>query len=109
MPTSFKGNPRFYQISCFGGLIDSLDIEQLNKRGWTLQERYLSPRVVHYGKDQLFFEYEGGIIAEDGSRFQVIFQQNRYCVTGAGNPVPGVIHSLRPRVPKMTRSIWIPK
>jgi hypothetical protein len=69
MPTSFKGNPRTYQIGCFGAPVDLLDKEPLNKRGWTLQERYLSPRIVHYGKHQLLFECDGGIMAEDGSRF----------------------------------------
>ncbi|KAF6785733.1 heterokaryon incompatibility protein [Colletotrichum sojae] len=28
----------------------------LNKRGWVLQERLLSPRVLHFGRDQLFWE-----------------------------------------------------
>ncbi|CZR69572.1 uncharacterized protein PAC_19472 [Phialocephala subalpina] len=75
MPTSFKDNPRFYQLGSFGALVDPLDKEPLNKRGWTLQERYLPPRIVHYGKDQLFFECKGGAIAEDGSRFESLFSK----------------------------------
>ncbi|RFU27144.1 hypothetical protein B7463_g9194, partial [Scytalidium lignicola] len=70
MPTSFRDNPRTYQIGCFGAAVDPLDKEPLNKRGWVLQERYLSSRIVHYGKHQLFFECNGGMIAEDGSRFE---------------------------------------
>lgn len=27
-----------------------------NKRGWVLQERILSPRVLHFGRDEVFFE-----------------------------------------------------
>ena len=29
---------------------------QLNQRGWVMQERWLSPRVLHYGRDQLLWE-----------------------------------------------------
>ena len=28
----------------------------LNKRGWVMQERWLSPRVLHYGRDQILWE-----------------------------------------------------
>lgn len=28
----------------------------LNRRGWVLQERLLAPRVLHFGRDQLFWE-----------------------------------------------------
>jgi len=30
--------------------------EPLNQRGWVLQERILSPRVLHFGRGQLFWE-----------------------------------------------------
>ena len=29
---------------------------RLNRRGWVMQERWLSPRVLHYGRDQLLWE-----------------------------------------------------
>ena len=28
----------------------------LNRRGWVMQERWLSPRVLHYGRDQILWE-----------------------------------------------------
>ena len=28
----------------------------LNRRGWVLQERHLAPRILYYGKQQLFWE-----------------------------------------------------
>jgi hypothetical protein len=28
----------------------------LARRGWTLQERFLSPRMIHYGSEQIFWE-----------------------------------------------------
>ena len=109
MPASFKDNPRFYQIGCFGGLVDPLDIEPLNKRGWTLQERYLSPRVVHYGKDQLFFECKGGMIGEDGSRFQSYFSTEsllRYRSRKSSSWSDSLFAS---KGAKNDPSIWIPK
>jgi hypothetical protein len=30
--------------------------EPLNRRGWVLQERILSPRLIHFGREQLFWE-----------------------------------------------------
>ncbi|KAK1634598.1 heterokaryon incompatibility protein [Colletotrichum phormii] len=37
---------------------------RLNKRGWVLQERLLSPRVLHFGSDQLFWECREQAAAE---------------------------------------------
>ncbi|KAJ0314894.1 hypothetical protein Brms1b_006428 [Colletotrichum noveboracense] len=36
----------------------------LNKRGWVLQERLLSPRVLHFGRDQLYWECREHAAAE---------------------------------------------
>lgn len=36
----------------------------LNTRGWVLQERLLSPRVLHFGRDQLFWECREHAAAE---------------------------------------------
>lgn len=33
-----------------------VDKAPLNSRGWVLQERYLSPRTIHFGRTQLFWE-----------------------------------------------------
>ena len=34
----------------------SVEKAPLNRRAWVLQERTLSPRIIHFGKDQLFWE-----------------------------------------------------
>ncbi|CAK7228610.1 hypothetical protein SBRCBS47491_006963 [Sporothrix bragantina] len=75
MPPSFRAHPRLYQIGSFGANIDPADDEPLNKRGWTLQERYLSPRVIHYASDQVYLECQFGTVAEDGSRFESLFSK----------------------------------
>jgi Heterokaryon incompatibility protein (HET) len=45
---------------------DDLDHSHLNTRAWVAQERLLSPRTVHYGADQLFWECRTTRAAEDG-------------------------------------------
>jgi len=36
----------------------------LNQRGWVLQERLLSPRILHFGSKQLFWECNEGVLCE---------------------------------------------
>ena len=33
-----------------------VDCSPWNSRGWTFQERFLSKRILHFGKDQIYFE-----------------------------------------------------
>lgn len=40
--------------------------EPLSERGWAYQERVLSPRVIHFAADQLYFEWEEYCEFEDG-------------------------------------------
>jgi hypothetical protein len=35
---------------------NSIDLQSLNRRGWVLQEQFLSPRIIHCGRNQLFWE-----------------------------------------------------
>lgn len=38
----------------------------LNRRAWVFQERLLSRRILHYGKDQLHWECQEDCLSEDG-------------------------------------------
>ncbi|PYI08854.1 HET-domain-containing protein [Aspergillus sclerotiicarbonarius CBS 121057] len=51
-------NPKPYRFSLEKGWAWRLtfDPEPLPKRGWTLQERLLTPRVLHFGRKQVFWE-----------------------------------------------------
>ncbi|KAL4728013.1 hypothetical protein ACLX1H_004720 [Fusarium chlamydosporum] len=40
---------------------DLLSHCSLRNRGWTMQERILSPRIIHYASDQLYWECQHGI------------------------------------------------
>ena len=44
----------------------NVDDSYLAERGWIMQERFLSRRIIHFGKDQMFWECNEGTFAEDG-------------------------------------------
>ena len=69
MPSSTKANPLTYRIGEFGRSYDPLDEEPLSERGWTLQERVLSPRTIHFGSSQMYWECQECLLAEDGAIF----------------------------------------
>jgi len=46
--------------------MDAIDSAPLSMRGWTLQERLLSNRILHFGEDQIHFECRSGQYSEDG-------------------------------------------
>lgn len=46
-------------------LYKNLDREPLNTRGWVMQERILAPRVVSFGRRQIFFECRQKIVCEE--------------------------------------------
>jgi hypothetical protein len=44
--------------------LDEVEHSSLNRRGWVLQERLLSRRILHFGKGQLFWECQRRIACE---------------------------------------------
>ncbi|KAH7216222.1 heterokaryon incompatibility protein-domain-containing protein [Fusarium oxysporum] len=75
MPPSFQRYPSLYQIGSFGAYIDPVGNEPLNQRGWTLQERFLSPRIVHFTSRQVFVQCGREVMAEDGARFENVMSK----------------------------------
>ena len=53
---------------------DWLESEPLNYRAWTLQERYLSTRILHYAKSQMFYECQNGVMAENGESSKPVYR-----------------------------------
>jgi hypothetical protein len=45
-------------------LEDKITKAPLNHRGWVLQERMCAPRILHFGKDQIFWECTKKVAAE---------------------------------------------
>lgn len=66
LPGSISAAPQSVCIGTFGKHIDPIAKEPLSTRGWTLQERLLSPRTVHFATDQLYFECETEFVSECG-------------------------------------------
>ena len=56
-------------IGTFGRRYDPIANQPLSTRGWTLQERLLSPRTIHYASDQTYYECETEVRSEDGFQF----------------------------------------
>ncbi|KAK0710292.1 heterokaryon incompatibility protein-domain-containing protein, partial [Lasiosphaeria miniovina] len=73
LPGSSFHTPQRTAIGSFGRRFDPIAGEPLSSRGWTLQERMLSPRIVHYAGDQLYYECETGMWSEDGFVFSDIY------------------------------------
>ena len=69
MPSSLKSDPMIYLMGTFGGNFDPIADSHLSSRGWVLQERILSPRIIHYSNGEMFWECQTGIQAEDGALF----------------------------------------
>ena len=50
-----------YHVVRHEGLSRLLNHSKLEQRGWTFQERLLSPRTLHFGEDQIYWEcFESG-------------------------------------------------
>ncbi len=69
LPSSMKKNPTSVFIGTLARVVDPVAEEPLNTRGWTLQERILSPRKLHCGAEQLFWQCCADLKAEDESEF----------------------------------------
>jgi hypothetical protein len=72
LPSSKSYQPNCSVIGADAALglrYDPIASEPLSTRGWTLQERLFSPRILHCGTEQLFWECRVNFLSEEGSRF----------------------------------------
>ncbi|KAK8243387.1 heterokaryon incompatibility protein-domain-containing protein [Phyllosticta capitalensis] len=55
--TSFPENELgYYQICGVLDKFECIELTPLSRRAWAFQERYLSPRVLHFGTDRIWWE-----------------------------------------------------
>lgn len=57
--TSFLRLPGIFELD--------VDDSPLSQRGWVLQERFLSMRILHFAKSEIYWEDSHGILSEPGS------------------------------------------
>jgi hypothetical protein len=62
-----------YDLVPRGLFYHNIEHQPLNRRGWVLQEQFLSPRIIHCGRNQLFWEC------------QEMVSMQTYSVSGFGN------------------------
>lgn len=54
-----------HQSSKEGQRMHAVDGARWNTRGWTMQERSLSTRTIHFCRNKLFFECRGSLLSEE--------------------------------------------
>ncbi|KAL8373083.1 hypothetical protein RB599_000342 [Gaeumannomyces hyphopodioides] len=82
--TPYKGQRTTFLIQDSEYWENEVENTLLHTRGWVLQERVLSPRVLHFGRRQILWECTGRYIAEvygdaqktDRKRFKELFQHD---------------------------------
>lgn len=75
-----------------GGRLDAktqVKNTRLNSRGWVLQERLLSRRVLHFAKDQIYWDCRREAKAEDGSVFPYLSLDKEFLF-----PLPGLMRKI---------------
>ncbi|CAJ0553238.1 Ff.00g117500.m01.CDS01 [Fusarium sp. VM40] len=91
----------------------TLPKEPLSGRGWTLQERVLSRRTLHYSDQQMFFECNKAYHGEDGlflnARFDTIHQKTMASdINTKGIPSEGQVSISKDLILKLWyRLLWI--
>lgn len=60
------GGPRPFFVSLGPDLNADVTESQLCRRAWVLQERFLSPRIIHFTDGQLYWETVGEAYSEEG-------------------------------------------
>ena len=55
-PCQFVFKNQVFQLVSEGHWKYGIDYAPLNKRGWVVQERWFSPRIIYFGREQLFWE-----------------------------------------------------
>lgn len=81
LPGSLSVEPQKSLVGSFGKTVDPIADQPLSSRGWTLQERLLAPRVVHYAEDQMYFECETEMASECGFKFPNTNFSLNHCIS----------------------------
>ncbi|KAI0528522.1 hypothetical protein GGR58DRAFT_509216 [Xylaria digitata] len=65
------GNPYYFSLDCQGPFIQDVVQSNWTQRGWVCQEKYLSPRKLYFGKNQIHFQDASKVISENGEAVEI--------------------------------------
>ena len=94
--TTWLGREENVEVTAGGSCLEALRNEPLNRRGWFLQERFLSPRVLHFGRMQMYWECRTKLSCETWPNIvprNVYFRSSFALIS-------------RDAYPKNTRALW---
>ncbi|KAK4891846.1 hypothetical protein LTR27_009545 [Elasticomyces elasticus] len=96
MPASTRRSHMPYVSGGFGRPLDPVEKQHLLTRAWTLQERLLARRTLHFATDQIYWECNGCMTGEDGSQFDpmlyskdMVIHGQRLSHSDCGHPTNG--------------------
>ncbi|KAK3635207.1 hypothetical protein LTR56_014816 [Elasticomyces elasticus] len=96
MPASTRRSHMPYVSGGFGRPVDPVGKQHLLTRAWTLQERLLARRTLHFATDQIYWECNGCLSGEDGSQFDpmlysmdMVIHGQRLSHSDCGHPTDG--------------------
>ena len=84
----WQGKERAVAITYGGSCLKILREEPLNQRGWVLQERYLSRRVLHFGRGHMSWECQTEISCETWPNTlpHLVYSMSRFALTSKYSP-----------------------
>ena len=90
-------------VTAAGGCLEELREEPLNQRGWFLQERFLSPRILHFGRDHVSWECRTWLSCETWPNIvpSSIYSDSSFPLTDRGTSISWNLHDI-----SSIRALW---
>ena len=90
-------------VTAGGSCLETLSKEPLNQRGWFLQERFLSPRTLYFGRDHVSYECQTELSCETWSNIVPTHVHSRSSFA-LNYELKSMSHDLRN--PTSIRNLW---
>ena len=86
--TSWRGEATAVAVAIGGSCLETLRKEPLNQRGWVLQERFLSRRVLHFGRVHMSWECQTELSCETWPNTvpRLVYSSSSFALTSEYSP-----------------------